>query len=93
MAQFHDAPARYLALMRDALPAYDRMQDALAQATADVAATRILDLGTGTGETARRVLAAHPGAHVLSRGCATRAWNRRAVRWAEGDLAVVAAST
>lgn len=65
MAQFHDAPARYLALMRDALPAYDRMQDALAQATADVAATRILDLGTGTGETARRVLAAHPGAHVV----------------------------
>jgi len=65
VAQFHDAPARYLALMRDALPAYDRMQDALAQATADVAATRILDLGTGTGETARRVLAAHPGAHVV----------------------------
>ena len=93
MAQFHDAPARYLALMRDALPAYDRMQDALAQATADVAATRILDLGTGTGETARRVLAAHPGAHARPLAWLRDAGLEPAVRWAEGDLAVVAAST
>ena len=66
MAQFHDAPTRYLALMRDAMPAYDRMQDELARATEGVAAARILDLGAGTGETARRVLAAHPGAHVVA---------------------------
>ena len=66
MGQYHDAPARYLALMREALPHYDRMQDALADATAGVVAQRVLDLGTGTGETARRVLALHPEAHVVA---------------------------
>ena len=66
MAQFHDAPARYLALMREAMPAYDRLQDELARATEGVGAARILDLGAGTGETARRVLDRHPGAHVVA---------------------------
>jgi len=66
VAQFHDAPARYLALMREAMPAYDRLQDELARATESVGAARILDLGTGTGETARRVLDRHPGAHVVA---------------------------
>jgi tRNA (cmo5U34)-methyltransferase len=66
VAQFHDAPTRYLALMRDAMPAYDRMQDEVARATEGVAAARVLDLGAGTGETARRVLTVHPGAHVVA---------------------------
>jgi tRNA (cmo5U34)-methyltransferase len=65
VAQYHDAPARYLELMREALPLYDRLQDELARAAAGGAVDRILDLGVGTGETARRCLAAHPGATVV----------------------------
>jgi tRNA (cmo5U34)-methyltransferase len=66
VAQYHDAPARYLALMREALPLYDRMHDELALATADLDAPRILDLGAGTGETARRCLEVHPEATVVA---------------------------
>ena len=52
MAQFHWDPATYRALMRAEVPAYDELQDAVAGATRAVAIRRVLDLGTGTGETA-----------------------------------------
>ncbi len=65
MAQFHDTPDRYLALMRASLPLYDELQDAVAEASANVSAERILDLGTGPGETARRCLGRHPRARVV----------------------------
>jgi tRNA (cmo5U34)-methyltransferase len=64
MGQFHWDPASYLALMHDELPDYERLQDELAAATADRDARTILELGTGTGETARRVLARHPEARL-----------------------------
>ena len=54
------------------IPAYDAFQDSVAGATGRGAA-RILDLGTGTGETARRVLAAIPrrrwSGSTRTRGC------------------------
>jgi tRNA (cmo5U34)-methyltransferase len=65
MGQFHDRPAEYLALMRGALPLYDRLQEELVRATLGREARVVLDLGTGTGETAARVLAAHPGARLV----------------------------
>jgi tRNA (cmo5U34)-methyltransferase len=65
MGQFHDRPAEYLALMRGALPLYDRLQEELVRATGGRAVGAVLDLGTGTGETAARVLAAHPGARLV----------------------------
>ena len=65
MPQFHDAPDAYLDAMRAALPLYDRVQDEVAAAARDVPTRRLLDLGVGTGETARRVLAARdPGEDV-----------------------------
>jgi tRNA (cmo5U34)-methyltransferase len=65
--QYHDVPDAYLGYMRAALPAYDRLQDEVARAAAGVAGVRrILDLGAGTGETARRCLAEHPGARVVA---------------------------
>jgi tRNA (cmo5U34)-methyltransferase len=65
VGQFHFEPARYLQLMHDELPFYDELQDETALATEGVHARRILELGVGTGETARRVLARHPNArHV-----------------------------
>jgi tRNA (cmo5U34)-methyltransferase len=66
MAQFHFDPEGYLALMAEEVPDYEELQEQVADATAGLAPVeRVLDLGTGTGETARRVLARHPGAALV----------------------------
>ena len=65
MSQFHFDPDSYLAMMRADVPRYDELQDVVAAATVGVPARRILELGTGTGETARRLLALHPGARFV----------------------------
>jgi tRNA (cmo5U34)-methyltransferase len=64
MAQFHFDPHSYLELMRSELPDYERLQDELVRATVGTRAASILELGTGTGETSRRVLDAHPDARL-----------------------------
>jgi len=53
-------PETYLAEMRSEIPGYEELQDAVAAATAGVAARRVLELGTGTGESAARVWPKHP---------------------------------
>jgi tRNA (cmo5U34)-methyltransferase len=55
-------PDTYLAEMAAEIPGYEELQEAVVAATADVRATRVLELGTGTGETALRVRADHPEA-------------------------------
>jgi tRNA (cmo5U34)-methyltransferase len=65
VAQFHDQAERYLARMRAGVPSYDRLQEELARASDGLAVRAVLDLGTGSGETARRVLAHHPGARLV----------------------------
>jgi tRNA (cmo5U34)-methyltransferase len=64
--QFHLDASTYLAAVRAEVPVYDELQEAVAEATATATATvrAVLELGTGTGETARRVLARHPGARL-----------------------------
>ena len=64
MGQFHFHPDEYIALMESELPDYYRLQDAAAAATAS-GGERLLELGTGTGESALRVLARHPGAALV----------------------------
>ncbi len=54
----------YLAMMRVAVPGYDRMEEEVAAATG-TGATSVLELGFGTGETARRVLERHPDAQLV----------------------------
>ena len=53
--------------MRDEVPAYERLQEAVAAAAAadGLAASSVLDLGTGTGETLAAVLARHDGASAI----------------------------
>ncbi len=51
-------------MMREAVPGYDRLQDETLAATG-VGAKSVLELGTGTGETARRVLERHPDAQLI----------------------------
>jgi len=62
--QFHFDPAPYLGTIRTEVPAYDELQDAVADATAGIQAERVLELGVGTGETSRRVLDLHPEAEL-----------------------------
>jgi tRNA threonylcarbamoyl adenosine modification protein (Sua5/YciO/YrdC/YwlC family) len=62
--QFHFDPSTYADMIRDDIPVYDRLQDELAGASG-TGARRILDLGTGTGETAQRLLERHPDATLV----------------------------
>ena len=66
MSQYHWTPDRYLELIHEEVPAYERLQDETARATRGLDAARILELGIGTGETARRVLAEHPAARLVA---------------------------
>jgi tRNA (cmo5U34)-methyltransferase len=59
MAGFEWNPETYLDEMRDEIPGYEELQDAVA---AVAVGTNVLELGVGTGETAARVLARNPGA-------------------------------
>jgi tRNA (cmo5U34)-methyltransferase len=44
---------------------YDRAQQEIARASADLEVLRLLDLGVGTGATSRRCLEEHPGARAV----------------------------
>jgi tRNA (cmo5U34)-methyltransferase len=64
MGQFHFHPDAYIELMTSEMPDYFPLQDETAAATGSGAA-RLLELGTGTGETALRVLERHRGASLV----------------------------
>lgn len=62
-AQFHWDPATYLEMVRGEVPRFDELQTA-AIAAIPFTPARVLELGVGTGETTRRLLAAHPDAEI-----------------------------
>jgi tRNA (cmo5U34)-methyltransferase len=62
MANVEWDPESYLATMLAEIPRYTELQDRVAAATEGLEVRSVLELGTGTGETARRVLALHPDA-------------------------------
>ncbi len=62
-AQFHWDPETYLERIRAEIPRFDELQDAAIEAI-PFPPRRVLDLGVGTGETARRLLEAHPEAEI-----------------------------
>ncbi|MHB8657264.1 MAG: Sua5/YciO/YrdC/YwlC family protein [Solirubrobacteraceae bacterium] len=67
--RFHFRPAGYAREIRAEIPAYDALQDRLVAISGAGGAgrdvRRMLELGTGTGETALRLLARHPQAVLL----------------------------
>jgi tRNA (cmo5U34)-methyltransferase len=65
VTQWHWDPETYLDNMLAEVPAYQELQEQAAAAT-DGEARAILELGVGTGETARRVLARHPDAELVA---------------------------
>ena len=62
MAEMQWDPDRYLQAIREEIPRFDEFQDAVAAGTGGFEAHAVLELGVGTGETTRRVLAVHPNA-------------------------------
>src|ERR687892_1043139 len=62
-AQFHWQPETYLEVIESEVPRYEELQEATIDAI-PFAAERVLELGIGTGETTRRMLARHPDARV-----------------------------
>jgi tRNA (cmo5U34)-methyltransferase len=86
VGQFHFTPEHYLELMHEEVPRYDELQEETAKATAGVEARDILELGTGTGETSRRVLALHPEARLT--GLDVSAEMLAEARLPEADLRV-----
>ena len=62
--QFHFDPSTYAEMIQEDIPWYEEFQEAVAQASGTGAA-RVLELGTGTGETARRLLERHPNALLV----------------------------
>jgi tRNA (cmo5U34)-methyltransferase len=65
VGQFHFTPELYDEWIREDVPAYDELQQHVADATAGVEARRILDLGVGTGTTARAVLSVQRRARLV----------------------------
>jgi tRNA threonylcarbamoyl adenosine modification protein (Sua5/YciO/YrdC/YwlC family) len=62
--QFHFDPDTYEAEIRGDIPAFDEFEDAVVAASGDRASS-ILELGTGTGETAARLLERHTAASLV----------------------------
>jgi tRNA (cmo5U34)-methyltransferase len=62
-AQFHWTPETYLETIRAEVPRFDELQDQAVAAIGEPPG-RVLELGVGTGETTRRLLAAYPEAEV-----------------------------
>jgi len=58
-------PGEYLDEIRAEIPQYDELQDRAVEATRGVHVRNALELGVGTGETARRLLAVHPAAGLV----------------------------
>lgn len=66
MTDFAWDPRTYLDLMAEEIPDYVLLQQETVTATQRITAPRrILELGVGSGETARRVLAVHPTARLV----------------------------
>ena len=63
--QFHFDPETYLDVIRQEVPAYERLQDQVAEAASGLDVRSALDLGAGTGITARRIVEQYPGAQLV----------------------------
>jgi tRNA (cmo5U34)-methyltransferase len=86
VAEWEWNPETYLAEMAAEIPGYEELQDAVTAATAGIDAARVLELGTGTGETALRVRATHPAADWVGTDASEAMLGRARERLPDADL-------
>jgi len=85
VTQWQWNPETYLSEMLADIPGYVELQEQTAAATHGEAA-EILELGVGTGETARRVLELHPQARLTGIDSSPEMLDRARAALAEADL-------
>lgn len=88
MSEWKWDPDTYLAEMAAEVPGYEELQEAVVAATLDVHAAHVLELGTGTGETALRVRAKHPDARWVGIDASEAMLARARERLPDADLRV-----
>jgi tRNA (cmo5U34)-methyltransferase len=88
MAQWWWNPDTYLELMSAEIPAFAELQQQTAAATEGTEVRAMLELGIGTGETARRVRAVHPRARLTAIDSSPEMLDRARSDFPEADLRV-----
>jgi tRNA (cmo5U34)-methyltransferase len=78
-------PDRY-GEVRDEIPGYEELQEHAAKATAALDAHEVLELGIGTGETTRRVLAHHSKARLTAIDSSPRMLERARETFPDADV-------
>ena len=86
MTQWYWDPDTYLDEMLAEIPVYPEFQEQAAEATAGVAAATMLELGIGTGETTRRVLARHPDAQLTAIDSSAEMLERARAAYPDADV-------
>jgi tRNA (cmo5U34)-methyltransferase len=86
MTQWHWDPETYLQNMLAEVPAYPELQDRTTAATEGIEVHEMLELGIGTGETTRRVLERHPGAHLVAIDSSPEMLERARAAFPQADL-------
>ena len=88
MAQWWWDPDTYLELMSAEIPAFSEFQEQTAAATEGADVGAMLELGIGTGETARRVRAVHPDARLTAIDSSAEMLERARSEFPGGDLRI-----
>jgi tRNA (cmo5U34)-methyltransferase len=86
MTQWHWDPETYLKNMLEEVPAYPELQDRTTAATAGLEVHDMLELGVGTGETARRVCELHPDARLVAIDSSAEMLERARAAFPNADL-------
>ncbi len=86
MTQWHWDPDTYLDEMLEEIPVFPEFQERVAEATEAAEAETILELGIGTGETTRGVLARHPGARLTAIDSSPEMLERARSAYPDADL-------
>jgi tRNA (cmo5U34)-methyltransferase len=88
MTQWHWDPETYLKNMLAEVPTYPELQDRTAAATEGLDVQDMLELGIGTGETARRVREVHPSGRLVAIDSSPEMLERARTSLSETDLRV-----
>ena len=81
-------PDTYLDSMLGEIGGYEELQKEAAEATTGIEAATLLELGIGTGETTRRVLAFHPNAALTAIDSSPEMLNRARETYPDADLSL-----